>query len=343
MTVFSTKNGKTGCSGVCKPRYPVLPFFLTGFRLLIILCLIFFLPGISRLEAADPGVLPVISRLDSRDIVFRQYMSDVEAARRNVFASRRNVPAEEIASTLTIYSYIIQNNEELLKIAARCNIPYSTLASLNRLSHSEDLSAENVLLLPSTPGIFIPEKPDTDLERLLFSAREEIGVIVSIPREGKTEQFRFVPGDDFSPTERIYFLNRGFSYPLRNFQISSAYGPRINPVTGRSGMHAGLDLSAPEGSPVYAAKNGTVIETGEDAIMGKYVILGHDNNWLSFYGHLSAILAVPQEQVSSGSLIGRVGSTGQSTGPHLHFELRQGGRSRDPARMLGLFSITGSR
>jgi len=235
-------------------------------------------------------------------------------------------------------------------ISARCNIPYGTLASLNRLSHAEDMANGTVLLLPSAPGIFIPENPKTDLERLLYSARTatdpgsgEEGVVLSIPRGGKTERFRFIPGDDFTPTERIFFLHRDFHFPLQHFQVSSFYGPRTNPVTGKFSIHRGLDLAAPEGSEVYAVKNGTVADLGEDPILGKYIIIRHENNWVSCYGHLSSINTTLHAELQSGNLIARVGSTGQSTGPHLHFELRQNGQSRDPARLLGIFRGTSGR
>jgi murein DD-endopeptidase MepM/ murein hydrolase activator NlpD len=102
-------------------------------------------------------------------------------------------------------------------------------------------------------------------------------------------------------------------------------------------MHRGLDLAAPEGSEVYAVRSGIVAGLAEDPIMGKYIILQHDNNWVSFYGHLSEINTTLRAEVPSGAFIGRVGSTGQSTGPHLHFELRQDGQTHDPARLLRLF------
>jgi murein DD-endopeptidase MepM/ murein hydrolase activator NlpD len=140
-----------------------------------------------------------------------------------------------------------------------------------------------------------------------------------------------------SPTERVFFLNRGFRFPLRHFRLTSAYGPRINPVTGRYGVHQGVDLAAPEGSPVYAAREGTVQDLGEDPIYGKYIIIGHGDSWMSLYGHLSKIETALREEVRSGTLIGRVGSSGQSTGPHLHFELRQNGRTQDPGRLLRIF------
>jgi murein DD-endopeptidase MepM/ murein hydrolase activator NlpD len=305
-----------------------------GERLAFFLFLFFPAIPVSGLDSA----LPAIQRLDSRDTIFKQYISDIEAGRRLLFSSRQTA-AGELASALTTYSYVPKESEGLLGIAARCSIPYATLASLNRLSHLEDLTIGKPLLLPTMPGIFVPETPSTDLERLLFTARQETAVTLFIPRNGITERFYFVPGDDFSPTERVFFLNRDFHFPLKHFQVSSTYGPRINPVTGRQGMHGGIDLAAPEGTEVYAAKNGTVIDMGEDAILGKYVIISHENNMISLYGHLSAINpGISQNaKVESGSIIAKVGSTGQSTGPHLHFELRQNGQSRDPSRLLRLF------
>jgi murein DD-endopeptidase MepM/ murein hydrolase activator NlpD len=76
---------------------------------------------------------------------------------------------------------------------------------------------------------------------------------------------------------------------------------------------------------------------GEDPVYGKYIIVGHSDSWVSLYGHLSKIETALREEVQSGTLIGRVGSTGQSTGPHLHFELRQNGRTQDPGRLLRIF------
>ena len=320
------------------------------FPLALILLLVF--PQVYAGAAEAPSPLPVISRLDSRDAVFSQYLQDVESSRRILFPFRQNLPdratAEEITSTLAVYSYTLREGDDLLGIAARCSIPYGTLASLNRISHAEDMATGKVILLPTIPGIFIPEKPAADLERLLFAARTDsaasddrlLGVTVSIPRNGKTERFRFIPGDDLSPTERIFFLNRGFHSPLRNFQVSSSYGTRVNPITGKVSKHGGVDLAAPEGSAVYAVRNGTVTAVGEDPVLGNYIIISHENNWVSLYGHLSSIDTVLHAEVQSTSLIGKVGSTGQSTGPHLHFELKQNGQSRDPARLLGIFKGT---
>lgn len=288
-------------------------------------------------SADDSGLWPRITRLDTRDEVFRQYLQDVEASRGRLFLGGDTIG--QIAEFFTVYSYIPSDTEDILSLAARCNIPYGALATINRISHPEDLIPGEPLLLPSAPGIFIPEEPATDLEKLLASTREETeGIALNFGFGAKTgTRFRFLPGDDLTPTERVFFLNRSFRFPLEDFQVSSNYGPRINPVTGRYGIHKGVDLAAPEGSGVYATRDGTVTEQGEDPVFGKYIIISHGDNWVSLYGHLSKIETVLFQEVQYGNLIGRVGSTGQSTGPHLHFELRQNGMARDPGRLLRLF------
>ena len=330
MTVLSARKGRVNRMRA-KPQAAALPFFLI------------FLAAAFPLGAELISSLPVIPALDSREIMFRQFLADVEASRRALFSSRYSLAdraeMEGLASRLTIYSYTPRPDDDLLGIAARCNIPYGTFASLNRLSHGEEMVPGKTLLLPSIPGIFIPETPDTNFEHLLSSVRadSDAGVLVFIPIEARRERFGFIPGDDFTSNERVFFLNRGFQFPLQNFRVSSFYGPRVNPITGRSGMHGGLDFAAPEGTDVYAVKDGTVVDIGEDPILGKYIIIDHNDSWISFYGHLSASSVALHARVQSSSLIAKVGSTGQSTGPHLHFELRQNGQSRDPARLLGLF------
>jgi murein DD-endopeptidase MepM/ murein hydrolase activator NlpD len=111
---------------------------------------------------------------------------------------------------------------------------------------------------------------------------------------------------------------------------------RKNPVTGNMRVHQGLDLAAPLGTEVYAAGNGIVTEVGNDPVYGIYIIIKHNDNWASLYGHLQKTLVSLRMNVKSGTIIGLVGSTGQSTGPHLHFELRQNGKARDPDKYLFL-------
>ncbi|MDR0449991.1 MAG: M23 family metallopeptidase [Treponema sp.] len=291
---------------------------------------------------------PLILRLDYRDTMFRQYLEDVESTRRRFFNRQRSgESAETLAGALSIYRYALQEGDDLFSLAARCNIPYAALATLNRLSHPSGLESLEYVLLPSGPGIFAPQEPLSDIELLLVSARigrpGDQGAALSLRgiapdrTAGKApdaESFLFYPGDDFSPTERIFFLNSGFRFPLRTYRLTSSFGMRQNPLTGRYRVHEGLDLAAPEGTEVFAAREGVVIESGYNPVYGNYLILRHGDNWTSLYGHLSKTEIGLRQEVRSGSLIGRVGSTGQSTGPHLHFELRRNGRAQDPGKYL---------
>jgi murein DD-endopeptidase MepM/ murein hydrolase activator NlpD len=286
-----------------------------------------FLAGLS----AWGGDFPVIARLDSRDPVFRQYVEAVDLSRRLIYGKKEE--PRNLAESLRIYAYTLAENDDILGLAARCNIPYAGIATLNRVSHPS--SMPKTVLLPSVPGIFIPEAPSNDLEQLMASSRGPAdGVLITVERNGKAEQYLFLPGEDFSPTERTYFFNTGFRFPLREYRITSTFGLRPSPFTGKIQNHRGLDLAAPMGANVYAAREGKVTEIGADPVYGNYIVVAHDDNWVSLYGHLSAVTAVNGSRVSRDSVIGKVGSTGQSTGPHLHFEIRKNGQALDPGKLL---------
>jgi murein DD-endopeptidase MepM/ murein hydrolase activator NlpD len=93
-------------------------------------------------------------------------------------------------------------------------------------------------------------------------------------------------------------------------------------------------MAAPAGTEVYAAREGIVTESGADPVYGNYLVIAHEDKWASLYGHLSSIAVNLHSRVRQDTVIGRVGSTGLSTGPHLHFELRKNGTALDPGRLL---------
>jgi hypothetical protein len=288
-------------------------------------------------ESLLAPTFPRITRLDNSDTMFKQYTSDVAWARGRLFNLQWTEETaantlQTITEALTIYAYKPPAGDiDLLNLAARCNVPISTLATLNHIAHAGLLQNAGTLLLPSAPGLFIAEHPSSDLEQLLASIRaNERGIMITVG----SERFLFIPGADFTATERAFFYHSGFRYPLRNFRLTSSFGRRVDPISGNMSSHSGLDLAAPRGTEVYAAREGVVSEVGTDAIYGNYIIIRHDDNWVSLYGHLSKIETVVKARVASGALIGRVGSTGRSTGPHLHFELRQNGTAQDPTKYL---------
>ncbi len=127
-----------------------------------------------------------------------------------------------------------------------------------------------------------------------------------------------------------------YHMPLVGGRISSGFGLRYHPVLGRRRMHDGLDIAKPWGSSVYAARSGTVMETGWVEGYGLLITLRHSDGWTTRYGHLSKILIKSGQKVQRGTLIGKVGSTGLSTGPHLHFEVRnRDGKPVNPGAKIG--------
>ncbi len=123
-------------------------------------------------------------------------------------------------------------------------------------------------------------------------------------------------------------LRSGLPWPARGL-LTSGFGLRRHPVFGVIRMHNGVDIAAPWGTPVRAAASGTVLFAGWFGGYGKLVILDH-GGFTTLYGHLSSIGVAVGQRVQAGQVIGRVGSTGYSTGPHLHFEIRKDGRPVDP-------------
>ena len=113
-------------------------------------------------------------------------------------------------------------------------------------------------------------------------------------------------------------------------RISSPAGNRYNPVTGRREFHDGIDIAVPTGTTIVAPKAGEVIASGFCPGFGYFMRLAHDNEYISFYGHLSQPIASLGDFVTQGTLLAYSGNTGQSTGPHLHFGIFQNGQFIDP-------------
>jgi murein DD-endopeptidase MepM/ murein hydrolase activator NlpD len=119
-----------------------------------------------------------------------------------------------------------------------------------------------------------------------------------------------------------------------NFRQSSGYGNRRDPFTGNRAFHSGLDFAAPTGTTVLSAAHGVVSYVGERSGYGKVVEVDHGNGLISRYAHLSAYIAQKGQRVITGTPIAKVGSTGRSTGPHLHFEVRRNDSALDPKAFL---------
>ena len=271
---------------------------------------------------------PLITELSSQNPVFIQYQQDVEEANKALASKKEPV--------LSFYTYRACKTDSLFSIAARCSIPYETIATLNSISDTQENISAKTLILPSIAGVFIPYKPLTAVEILLakeHSVKAMNGEFPSYTINGK--KYYFIKGARLNPTERAFFLNSGMHLPLENSVLSSSFGMRVSPISGRWIMHHGIDMAAPEGSSIFACKSGTVIAAVTmDNVYGNYVVIKHSEGMTSLYAHMSSMSVKKGDIVQGGDTIGKVGLTGLTTGPHLHFEIQQNGEYKDPEKYL---------
>ena len=272
--------------------------------------------------------LPVIKQLDSKDILFTQYCQDVENA--YMIMAKGDSPEQ------FFYAYKASPDDTLFTIAARCSVPYETIATLNTISDISVHLSGRTLILPTAAGVFVADTPINSIEILL--KKKHLQILEEHSNIWYTlhnRLFCFLENERFSSTERAFFLDTSLQMPLAHSWLSSSYGMRISPISGKWKFHSGIDLAAPEGTSVYACKGGTVSVCGyNDTVFGNYIILRHSNSMTSIYAHLSRILIKKGDTVSAGMEIGKVGMTGEATGPHLHFEIRVNNVSTDPQKLL---------
>ena len=142
--------------------------------------------------------------------------------------------------------------------------------------------------------------------------------------------------DSFLMDDRLARKTVPTTMPVAAGYYSSNYGYRLDPITGRSSFHTGVDIIAAPGTAVMAAAGGVVSSSGFMAEYGNVVEINHDNGLLSRYAHLSKSLVKVGDVVMKGQLIAQVGNTGRTTGPHLHFEVREKGIPLNPNKFLSL-------
>jgi murein DD-endopeptidase MepM/ murein hydrolase activator NlpD len=158
-----------------------------------------------------------------------------------------------------------------------------------------------------------------DLSRVLDDRGDKLGVLDSLLMD-----------------DRLAYRTIPTTMPVPSGYYSSNYGYRLDPITGRSSFHTGIDIIAGTGTSVMAAAGGKVSHSGWMAEYGMVVEVNHDNGLTSRYAHLSKSLVKVGDVVMKGQLIAQVGATGRTTGPHLHFEVREKGIPLNPNKFLQL-------
>lgn len=267
---------------------------------------------------------PIIKELKSSNYIFSQYQDEI-------LISNKNASLGKI-TPVNFYEYEAKSNDTIFTISSRCCILYDTIATANHIEESSQELNGKTIILPTVQGLFIPETPETNIEIILYKEFEETIKTNKLQKYNiKDRKYYFLQGTKFTPAQRAYFINTGMRLPLEKSIITSSFGMRESPISGKWKFHNGIDMAAPLGTPVYACKNGKVQEIGIlDPTYGNYISLKHANGMTSFYAHLDEILIKQNQDIKTGQIIGKVGTTGASTGPHLHFELRINGKATNP-------------
>ena len=189
--------------------------------------------------------------------------------------------------------------------------------------------------------------PITDLDTVYAHITASLGVTATEEQKSNADNvyslikygypIAAAGGGSFEGTDVPYVGADGFCSPVgANWRsiVTSEFGGRLDPITGQRDGHTGMDLGVPTGTPIRAALPGTVRVAKYDSSYGYYVTIGHENGLLTLYGHNSRLLVRPGQTVQAGDVVSLSGSTGRSTGPHLHFEVRINGQRTNPRYYL---------
>lgn len=260
--------------------------------------------------------------------------------------------SEDIASRqsgvpIGVENYTVREGDSLWSIANSFNLDINTLFGCNIMKDPNYLRVGSVLRIPNQDGIFYTVKKGDTLDGIAKKHGTQAESVLKAndldSKSLKTGTELFLPGA--KPITTVYALlgdpsfkgssklSRSFEWPLSG-GISSGYGWRRDPFTKRRDLHTGIDIKGPTGRTIRAAKAGRVVYSGWMGGYGRVVVIDHGKGYTTLYGHCSRLLVSQGQRVSTGQPIGKVGTSGRATGPHLHFEVRVNNKPINPLQVL---------
>ena len=241
---------------------------------------------------------------------------------------------------LTYSSYRIRKGDMIGVIAERFGLTQDTLISINNIRQTRRIQIGEYIKVPSMPGILYTTKKDGETvasvaEKYQVSA-QKTAAVNHLHEQGSLAAGTslFVPDAFMDWVTRQEINGDLFRRPLRaRYYVSSNFGWRRSPFTGKRTFHNGVDMASPAWTPVYAALAGTVTAAGFHSVYGNYVIVTHHSGYRTLYGHMVGIKARKGQSVDTRTVLGWVGTTGLSTGPHLHFSVFKYGSAVNPVSL----------
>jgi len=245
-------------------------------------------------------------------------------------------------------TYTVCSGDCLYNIALAHGMTLSKLVELNHISNPNLIhQGEKLLLEPAVSGtperkdylVYHIQKDDT-IQKIAERYKLDRGAIIRLNDlsedrvlAGQTLYLPYRPAQNLSKTPVSL---KAYRWPLSTCQISSPYGARPDPLSPdhEVSFHPGLDLAASMGDKIMAVQDEKVVFAGRKNGYGNMVIISHPDGYLSVYGHAQIVFVKTGQSIVQGQVIARVGSSGKSTGPHLHFELRKYARTIDPRSVI---------
>ena len=264
---------------------------------------------------------------------------------------------EKQGKPLTLTEYVVKDGDSLWSIASKFDLDLDTIIGSNKMSNINYLKLGTVLRIPNQDGIFIKVAKNDTVTKLAdkhgsYKQAVYAANLLSEDAQLKAGTEIFLPGAKVAAVtvsaERTYARSsrnirtsrtaitgssRMFRWPVMG-KISSVFGWRRSPFGRRRVFHSGLDIRAPRGRGIVAAGDGRVVHSGWMGGYGKTIVISHPGGTSTLYGHCSSLLVGKGNFVRAGQIIAKVGSTGRSTGNHLHFEVRRNGTPQNPLRFL---------
>ena len=231
--------------------------------------------------------------------------------------------------------YTIGEGENLTTISRKIGVNLDTLVSVNKITNANKLKPGQKIIIPNRNGLLYTIKQNENIEEVASKYDIQLNRILAFNKIDEISDIEigddiFLPGAKYTLDERIEKFGQMFSLPVTVTRISSLFGYRVHPITKVRTKHTGVDIPGSLNTPVYAARKGKVIFAGYSGGYGNLVIVRHDKGYTTYYGHLNKITTKIGANVGVGVIIGRMGSTGNSTGSHLHFEVRRNGEALNP-------------
>ena len=247
---------------------------------------------------------------------------------------------QNFAQPVTYKNYTVKPGDTISGIAKKFGLTnLSTLISVNDIGNVRQLAAGQHLKVPSLDGIIYTVKAGDSINSIATKNNITLESLLDV-NDLTTEQLTvgqqlFLPGVGLDQRTLRNAMGDLFKMPIAApFRWTSMYGPRIDPIAGHKSFHTGVDMACPTGTPILASMSGRVTKTGVTRVYGNYVIIDHGNGYQTLYAHMSKIIAKQGQWVNQGTRIGLVGSTGYSTGPHLHFTVYKNGQLINPMSVL---------